>query len=283
MSQLHSSEAIMPSALEVEQYSMSIRLASDGLVFALSPLQKGSHLPTHREVVRVEASGDLWRQELRDAILQRPLLLQSYPKILVYYEPSAGVLVPQELYDEGEAEIWLRNILTHPCGRADQEASLYALSYPWKQEGKVFVHYWDEEVYHFLQRTLHSPSFAPYFAQLIDRRKALSRRDGRAELCVFVRRRGFDCILVREEEQVFYNSFVFVSPFDEKSKVGELLYYIFALWQDLGLDAGRDSLCLVEAGLGESNRPLPSWRSELRIELGRRLSSMTILTHSALP
>lgn len=216
-------------AVRAEQMSMSMRLTSYGLTFAygLSADER------HEGNLPLDTRNTSLLEAVRELFFVYPELCYPYQSVRVCYTPQYSVLVPRDLYQSSDASAWLEGV-----GLGE---GLQALGYALGEEPKVIVGAWPSELYQFFSRTYLQLHFEPYYIALLQERQLKSRLEACTELCVSLRLEGMDCLVVRMGELIFVNSFAWTA-LEQDVRLGEAVYYVFAIWQSLGLSVESDAI-----------------------------------------
>lgn len=267
------------SAHEAEQYSMSIRLSSDGLLFALTPCADAVDEATYFEdYIKFPSNKHRFEEAVEEALFAHEFLLLPYRSTKIYYEPFAGILVPQDLYSprNDEASDWMECLINTEDINRNTEVGI-CLSYSWEDEDKTFVGRYSRRLYSLLGRSLSSPRFVPYFVPYLSKQKQLSRQSDCRSLCVYLLDSKIDVLLLEEGMLGFYNTFEFVRESDSQASRGELLYYVYSLWKMLGLEGTLDKLILIDATPREGIGFTQGILSDLG-ELKKRIKIVEVVT-----
>ncbi|MDO4692041.1 MAG: DUF3822 family protein [Porphyromonadaceae bacterium] len=261
-----------------EEMNMSIRLMSGGLAFALWSSREEAE-PLTQGFIPIGTGYGSWSEAMQDVFFQNEFLCFPYHSVSAYYQPEQIVLIPREHYEAEELGLWLQAVSPLSAG---EEPQWGALAYPLEDEGKLQGLAWSQSMYQFLQRTHLRLRMIPEYMPWLALRKRLSRQSTQAELCVSLHPEGIDCFLVKQGEVQFANQYRFVRPSDEHDAIGEMNYYILALWRSLELRGQIDSLALCYSlDEGESNSPrLLDLLEGLREQLLPYIPQVTIHTRS---
>lgn len=257
------------TAIQAEQMNMSIRLASDGLTFAISYNARPQEIFT-RGHLPLGYGYRSWSEAVRELFYAHPELSLPYRQVDLYYEPMYSVLVPEELYDPADPAVWLRTI------EAEERVSGDSYVYLGRRiidEEKVIVSAWYADLYQFVHRTHLQLHTHPYYMPVLERRKLISRQRSGAELCMLIRPEGVDCFILQAGELIFLNSFTFVNTQEQTDLVGELTYYTFSIWRSMGLSTTESHLYLsYPLGAKPEESPLRATAERLCGELSSRLA-----------
>lgn len=219
-------------AVRAEQMSMSMRLTSYGLTFAYGH----SANDRHEGILPLDTRTTSLEEAVRELFFVYPELCYPYQSVKVYYTPQHSVLVPRDLYQSSDVGGWLHGV--------GLNKGLQALGYPLREEPKVIVGAWSAELYQFLCRTHLQLHFEPYYIALLEARRLESRLGSYDELVLSLRPEGVDCLVLRSGELIFVNSFGWTT-LEEQARLGEAVYYSFAIWQSMGLRAEHDAIHVV--------------------------------------
>lgn len=251
----------MISALQAEEMSLSIWLRPGGLTFAVypkgvepergQPLSEGqySYQPSHTPLERIT-----------DGLYREPLLTLPYQRVHIHYTPASPSLVPAALYSEEQAEAWTVTTTSGPSERL--------LSFALREEDKVLLGSMNRQICDFLDRTYLRPDYRPAYAAELGRLRELAREQRGAELLVWLTMRGLTLAYISPSGIEYINAFDYVRPEDERTHLGEVVYYLSLVYQTLGLSptvpitlGGEE--CAGSSGYTEQNRLIASLRHEL--------------------
>lgn len=233
-------------AIEAEQIDMSIRLRPDGLTFALSRSLSNeleSLPPEEAFTLGFEPGHPSLRHAVEQALYLHPELTLPYRRVSISYTPLCSVLVPTDLYRDGEASDWLRPII----GNSLLGDAYATLTYTLPSEGKVLLSAMPQDLYSYLRRTYLQVDFTPYYIPALEVYQRRSREQAGEKLCLIVRPDGMDVLALRSGELRLINTFSWTKQQDHLSVLDELLFYTFSLWRSLGLDTEQDELVLLAA------------------------------------
>lgn len=277
----------MLDAVQAEQVDMSIWLRSDGLTFAQSyasdtlgrQVPKGGEANSWGLIAQAERklsrSAESVAQAYSELIYTEPQLALPYRSVRLYYTPLFSVIVPLELFRSSEAMHWLCLI----GGQTFEGKEYQAVSYILEDEGKCIVSAVESQLAGLLSRTYLQLEYCPYFVPLIQERKPESRSRASRELNIALTLDGMDCFALQMGSLKLLNSFGWIAVGDEDKRLGELTYYIFAFWQNLGFDPLADSLHLSYYG---DSAELEGLAVRATAELSSRLKHITHSPYSVL-
>lgn len=267
------------TANQSERMSMSIRPQSGGLAFAL-----WSDIPCEelyaRGFLEISSGYRYWWEAIQDLFFRHEFLCMPYHHVQLYYRPLHRILVPKEHYEEGREELWMCPVSPTSGGDALEQRQI--LSCPLQDEGKVQILSWSAPLYRFLQRTHLCLQAIPDYMPWLEARKRQMRQRSHPELCVMLHPDGIDCWLLAQGETLYTNGYAFVRAADLEVVVGEIGFYILALYRahDLANRGGSVRLCYnldaTDIQIEHDRQVL----SRVQALLSQSLSQLELDTHS---
>lgn len=259
----------MLDAIQAEQVNMSIRLRSDGLTFALSTLLETEETRREEQTLPFERGLSSLEQSFEQLLYLHPELTLPYRSVQVVYTPLCSVLVPADLYREGEAEHWFAPIVGSTC----LGETYMVLSHPLPHEGKVLLTSIPRGLYGYLKRTYLQLEFTPYYLPILEVYQRKSREIASEKLCLMLRSEGMDCLALRSGELRLINTFSWTKQADSTSVLDELLFYTFSLWRSLSLDPRVDELVLLASS---SEHPMGMLVQEAQERLSGYIAQVSV-------
>lgn len=232
------------SAETAPSQSLSIRYLSGGLAFCVRML------PPVREIVACGflpfslSSEKKVEEKFLELFYTYDFLAYSYHQIYCYYHPESAVLVPTELVTAGQEGLWLFEGLDDVKPRPVGDASVCYLSTPLPEETKSLVTRTDSTLVQLFRRTLLIVELIPASFPALVLRLEQSRGFLASELLVLLEGNQLTLLAHRRGEVFSYRQVSLHVPSDEKSLGEEVLFYLFAQWQHLGLDGAIDRVAL---------------------------------------
>lgn len=265
----------MLDAIQAEQVNMSIWLRSDGLTFAQSypqDLSQGEGLSRGSfDFARGYAS---ITEPLEELLYTQPELGLPYRRVRLALSPLASVLVPNALYQTEEQAGWMKLVL----GEDYQGQSYHICAYPLEDEGKQLIFAVPAELYSLLARTYLQLELIPYYIPLLEGRKLASRSTEGRELTLMMSREGLEVFVLEAGQLSLLNAYRWMRQGDEEAILGELSFYVFALWRSLGLSPEADRLLLCHNSEDGEGIALAQRAQDL---LSARLPHCSILTFNS--
>ena len=198
-----------------ERYNLSLRLHPDGITYTLSLAQEPTRiLGSDRFFFVPTDEGVEYTDRLSDLIYAYSFLPLPYHHIQIAFDASAFVLVPPGIPVREDEEAWLSiavPILHNELG--------YTASYHLGTEAPTLLAAWERSSFTFLRRTYPYAEILPYV--------------------VLALREGLIASRSTENGRLIY---LLVSPLTgtPSSIAGEILYYLGAVWQQIGRDRAAD-------------------------------------------
>ncbi len=218
---------------QAENMSMSIRPSSSGLAFIIyegkdfDGVKQEGFLP-------IESSPKAWSERVSDLFFNHSFLALPFHRVRLSYEAVQGLIIPNELYQENFDELWLNYI--------DYEESLLCLRQEIPNESKSLLFYFPKALLTFLQRTHVRLELLPYIQPLLTEHKLKTRQHNSRSLSLSLRYGALDCWLLDRGTLLFFNSYPIVERQNAEVIEGELMYYLFMLVGELGLNLEEDEL-----------------------------------------
>lgn len=227
-------------AAEAESQILSIRFRSDGLTFISTPVEGGdSSVP---ETYYTEAGYATEAEAFQELFFRHPNLCKPYCAVKVYYEPDAWSIVPSELYEEGRSGLWLDSVSDAPTNELGVVTPSTTLSYRLPDAGHTLVLRWNKDLTSFLRRTLLPLEFIPTFVPPLRALSRLSLQRNHKVLALLLRPTAADMIMLHLGHTEYGNTITYTHPISQTELVDELVFYLFTIWERLGLQGEVDAL-----------------------------------------
>ena len=224
--------------------SLSIRYLSGGLAFCVRMLPPAGEIVACGFLPFSLSSEKKVEEKFLELFYTYDFLAYPYHQIYCYYHPESAVLVPTELVTAGQEGLWLFEGLDDVKLRPVGDASVYYLSTPLPEETKSLVTRTDSTLVQLFRRTLLVVELIPACFPALSLRLEHSRGFLASELLVLLEGNQLTLLAHRRGEVFSYRQVSLRVPSDEKSLGEEVLFYLFAQWQHLGLDGAIDRVAL---------------------------------------
>lgn len=222
---------------EAYLYSLSIRLTTGGLAVYIDTL---SGEPHWRGFLTYSSGGIQPERLLQELYYEHEFLSLPFHSCTYLYTPSGAVLAPTELLEAGQESLWLPMVAEE---RAKEEQ--VALRYDLPDEGKSLISALPLSLHQYLHRVLLPLTLKPYYSDLLEERRQISRNSKESELLIVLRTEGIDCLLLRAGQVHGYNSYSAPTGSMTSQQAEGLIYYLMALWKHFSLSASSDQLTLA--------------------------------------
>ncbi len=232
------------SAETAPSQSLSIRYLSGGLAFCVRMLPPAGEIVACGFLPFSLSSEKKVEEKFLELFYTYDFLAYPYHQIYCYYHPESAVLVPTELVTAGQEGLWLFEGLDDVKPRPVGDASVYYLSTPLPEETKSLVTRTDSTLVQLFRRTLLVVELIPACFPALSLRLEHSRGFLASELLVLLEGNQLTLLAHRRGEVFSYRQVSLRVPSDEKSLGEEVLFYLFAQWQHLGLDGAIDRVAL---------------------------------------
>ena len=224
--------------------SLSIRYLSGGLAFCVRMLPPVGEIVACGFLPFSLSSEKKVEEKFLELFYTYDFLAYPYHQIYCYYHPEVATLVPTELVIAGQEGLWLFEGLDDAKSRPVGDASVYYLSTPLPEETKSLVTRTDSTLVQLFRRTLLVVELIPSCFPALSLRLEHSRGFLASELLVLLEGNQLTLLAHRRGEVFSYRQVSLHVPSDEKSLGEEVLFYLFAQWQHLGLDGAIDRVAL---------------------------------------
>ena len=213
-----------------EQYTLSIRLSTDGFSFSMyNPIHDSSLSFFEKEV---EASLSL-TANLKQAFRELDFLNHTYKRVNILMADKRFTLIPLELFEDDQSEM----IFYHNHTPKENETVKYNIL---KKNNAVVIFGMDKSTCQFLSDQYPEARFYSQAAPLAEYFSAKSRLGNSKKIYASIRRDAIDFFCYERGHLLLANSF-------ECRKTGDRIYYLLYLWKQLNFDQERDELHLTGA------------------------------------
>ncbi len=222
---------------QAENMSMSIRPTSSGLTFVI---YEGQDFDGDKQegFLPIEGSPKAWSERMSELFFSHTVLALPFHRVKLSYEPQQGLIIPKELYKEDFNELWQAYL------NCDED--LLCLKETVENEAKNLLFYYPKDFLNFLKRTHLRLQEECYLTPLMKQDKHETRQCGKRRLSLSLRYGALDCWLIAQGELQFYNSYQIIESQSAEAIEGELMYYLFMLVSELGLNLEDDELKLLK-------------------------------------
>ncbi len=232
------------SAETAPSQSLSIRYLSGGLAFCVRMLPPVGEIVACGFLPFSLSSEKRVEEKFLELFYTYDFLAYPYHQIYCYYPPEAATLVPTELVIAGQEGLWLFEGLDDAKARSVGDNSICYLSTPLPEETKSLLAQTDSSLVQLFRRTLLVVELIPASFPALVLRLEQSRGFLASELLVLLEGNQLTLLAHRRGEVFSYRQVSLRVPSDEKSLGEEVLFYLFAQWQHLGLDGAIDRVAL---------------------------------------
>lgn len=211
-----------------EQYTLSIRLNTDGFSFSIYNPMRSSSLSVIEKDVDVSLS---LTANLKKVFKESDFLIQNYKRINVMTVGKRFTIVPLELFDSEQAEL----LFYHNHQKRENEIILYNIP---KKSNVVVVFGMSKSAYTFLCQQYPKVRFYSQSGPLIEYFSIKSRLGNNLKMYASLRQDAVDLYCFERGKLLLVNSFECVHTDDR-------IYYLLYTWKQLGFDQERDELHLA--------------------------------------
>ncbi|MBQ8501877.1 MAG: DUF3822 family protein [Bacteroides sp.] len=229
-----------------EQYTLSIRLSTDGFSFSVfNPLNgEGQHFHD----VPVDPSRSL-TANLKQIVQETEWLNLPYRRINILMAGKRFTFVPLEFFEDEQAEI----IFYHNHPKQDNESVYYNILH---KDNIVVLYGIDKSAATFLKEQFPNARFYAQGTPLIEYFFAKSRLGNSRKMYAHLRPSGIDLFAYERGRLLLANSYACTTESDR-------LYYLLYVWKQLGFEQERDELHLT-GHLTDKATLLPELRKFIR-------------------
>lgn len=211
-----------------KQYTLSIRLSTDGFSFSIyNPIHDDSLSIIEKEI---DPSLSL-TANLKAAFHESEFLSHPYKRVNIMIADKRFTIVPLELFEEEQAEL----LFYHNHQKRENEAVHHNIL---QKNNVVIVFGIDKSAYTFLKEQYPEAHFYSQSTPLIDYFSVKSRLGNSKKMYASIRREGIDIYCFEKGRILLANSF-------ECMQTEDRIYYLLYVWKQLEFDQKRDELHLT--------------------------------------
>lgn len=211
-----------------KQYTLSIRLSTDGFSFSIyNPIHDDSLSIIEKEI---ESSLSL-TANLKAVFHESDFLSHPYKRVNIMMASKRFTIVPLELFEEEQAEL----LFYHNHQKRENEMVVYNIL----QKNNVAVIFGiDKSAYTFLKEQYPEARFYSQSTPLIDYFSVKSRLGNSKKMYASIRQEGIDIYCFERGHLLLANSF-------ECTHTEDRIYYLLYVWKQLEFNQERDELHLT--------------------------------------
>ena len=210
-----------------KQYTLSIRLCTDGFSFSIyNPLLENSLTVIEKET---EPAASL-TANLKRMFQELDFLHHPYKRINVMMASKRFTTVPTELFKEEDAEL----LLYHNHPKQENET---VLCNTLTKNGTAIVFGMDKSTHSFLKQQFPDARFYAQATPLADYFSVKSRLGNSKKMYASVRKEGIDLFCFERGKLLLANSF-------DCTATADRIYYLLYAWKQLEFNQERDELHL---------------------------------------
>ena len=211
-----------------KQYTLSIRLSTDGFSFSIyNPIHDDSFSVIEKEI---DTSLSL-TANLKAVFHESDFLGHSYKRVNIMLASKRFTIVPLDLFEEEQADL----LFYHNHQKRENETVIYNIL---KKNNVVIVFGIDRSAYSFLTEQYPEARFYSQSTPLIEYFSVKSRLGNSKKMYVSVREEGIDIYCFERGHLLLANSF-------ECSHTEDRIYYLLYAWKQLEVNQERDELHLT--------------------------------------
>ena len=211
-----------------KQYTLSIRLSTDGFSFSIyNPIHDNSLSIIEKEI---EPSLSL-TANLKTVFHESDFLSHPYKRVNIMMAGKRFTIVPLELFEEEQAEL----LFYHNHQKRENETIFYNIL---QKNNVVVIFGIDKSAYTFLKEQYPEAHFYSQSTPLIDYFSIKSRLGNSKKMYVSIRQKGIDIFCFERGHLLLANSF-------ECTHTEDRIYYLLYAWKQLEFNQERDELHLT--------------------------------------
>ena len=211
-----------------KQYTLSIRLSTDGFSFSIyNPIHDDSFSVIEKEI---DTSLSL-TANLKAVFHELDFLGHSYKRVNIMLASKRFTIVPLDLFEEEQADL----LFYHNHQKRENETVIYNIL---KKNNVVIVFGIDRSAYSFLTEQYPEARFYSQSTPLIEYFSVKSRLGNSKKMYVSVREEGIDIYCFERGHLLLANSF-------ECFHTEYRIYYLLYAWKQLEFNQERDELHLT--------------------------------------
>ena len=210
-----------------EQYTLSIRLSTDGFSFSIyNPIHDGSLSFSEKEINPSLS----FTANLKQVFKEIEFLAYPFKRINILVTSKRYVHVPLELFEEEQAELLFYH--NHPH-RENEIVHYNAL----QNNNLVIIFGMDKSAYSFLKEQFPDARFYSQASPLSEYFSIKSKLGNSRKMYVSLRPKAMDVFCYERGHLLIANSF-------ECEQIADRIYYLLYIWKQLNFDQERDELHL---------------------------------------
>lgn len=210
-----------------KQYTLSIRLSTDGFLFSFyNPIQENSLSLVEKEI---NPSLSL-TANLKNVFHELDFVDSPFKRVNVLMAGKRFTILPLELFEDEQAEL----IFYHNHTKRENETVLYNIL---KRNNVVVIFGIDKSAYTFLNEQLAAVHFYSQAAPLIEYFSVKSKLGNSKKMYATVRQDAIDIYCFERGHLLLANSF-------ECTHTADRIYYLLYAWKQMEFNQERDELHL---------------------------------------
>lgn len=211
-----------------KQYTLSIRLSTDGFSFSIyNPIHDNTQSIIEKEV---DTSLSL-TANLKNVFQESEFLSYSYKRVNIMIVSKRYTMIPLELFEEDEADL----LFYHNHPKRENETIIYNVL---KKNNVVVIFSIDKSTYAFLKEQYPEAHFYSQSTPLIDYFSTKSRLGNSNKMYASIRKDAIDIYCFERGHLLLSNSF-------ECKQTEDRIYYLLFAWKQLEFNQERDELHLT--------------------------------------
>lgn len=211
-----------------QQYSLSIRMSTDGFYFSIYNPTENHSLYYFPKALQENLSLAVNTKK----ILQETEALHfPYKKVNVSLVTSRFTFIPFELFEEEQAELYFY----HNHIRKENEIILYHLL---RKANIIVVFSINKTVFQYVKEQFPEADFFPHIGPLIEHFEPKSRLGNSKKAYLHLRPHAIDILCFERGKLLFCNSFLCEETEDQ-------VYYLLYVWKQLNFNQEKDELHLA--------------------------------------
>ena len=211
-----------------KQYTLSIRLSTDGFSFSIyNPIHDDSLSMIEKET---DVSLSL-TANLKTVFLESDFLSHTYKRVNIMMAGKRFTIVPLDLFDEEQAEL----LFYHNHQKRENEMVICNVI---KKNSVAVIFGIDKSAYTFLNEQYPEARFYSQSTPLIEYFSTKSRLGNSKKMYASIRKDGIDIYCFERGHLLLANSF-------ECTHTEDCIYYLLYAWKQLEFDQERDELHLT--------------------------------------
>ncbi|MFO7978059.1 MAG: DUF3822 family protein [Bacteroidales bacterium] len=224
------SEAFSPGT--ENKKSLSIELLPDGFSFSVLDHQQFKYLILESFRARQVVTMAEWSGMLHQMVRDNPLLAASYHQVSISWFTTQLTLIPVSLYQQEQKDSYYQFANNLPPDHMVAQDRLNTL----EAYGLYAI---STEVNNQLNQLFPGHRLRHSGTVLIESLLATRQlNEWKASMVLHIRRKHFDVVLFEDQKLNYYNSFRY-------EEFGDLMYYLFFVLEQFGLDANAMDVLLV--------------------------------------